>query len=251
MIDVRRIDFIARPTDDLRAADAWHGETLGLARNPHASGEQWVEYETGNFTVALSQFGGSLAFGVDDVEESRARLEEAGVEFAGETFDSGVCHGANFKDPFGNPLQLHHRYAPLEPYVPPAQEVERTDFVGVAVTDRDRAIEFYGGPSGCPATSSRIRSGRSSSRDRRSCSRRRSRRASSSAPARTRWRCASPTSPPRWSGSRRRVSASSRRSRSTRASATWGSSPIPTATRSSSITATRPLRTGARPDGPA
>jgi catechol 2,3-dioxygenase-like lactoylglutathione lyase family enzyme len=148
MIEVRRLDFIARPVDDLRAADAWYGETLGLARNPHASGERWVEYETGNLTLALSTFGGSLAFGVDDVEESRARLEGAGVEFAGETFDSGVCHGANFNDPFGNPLQLHHRYAPLEPYEPPAQEVERTDFVGVAVTDRDRAIEFYGGTLG-------------------------------------------------------------------------------------------------------
>jgi predicted enzyme related to lactoylglutathione lyase len=148
LIEVRRIDFIARPVEDLRAADAWHGETLGLARNPHASGEQWVEYETGNLTLALSTFGGSLAFGVDDVEESRARLEEAGVEFAGETFDSGVCHGANFTDPFGNGLQLHHRYAPLEPYETPAQEVERTDFVGIPVTDRDRALEFYGGTLG-------------------------------------------------------------------------------------------------------
>jgi predicted enzyme related to lactoylglutathione lyase len=144
MIEVRRIDFIARPVDDLQASDVWHGETLGLARNPHASGEQWVEYETGNFALALSKFGGALAFGVDDVEESRARLEEAGVEFAGETFDSGVCHGANFTDPFGNRLQLHHRYAPLEPYEVPAQEVERTDFVGIPVTDRDRGIEFYG-----------------------------------------------------------------------------------------------------------
>ena len=40
--------------------------------------------------------------------------KSAGVEFNGETFDSGVCNGAGFKDPFGNPLLLHHRYAPLE-----------------------------------------------------------------------------------------------------------------------------------------
>ena len=54
-------------------------------------------------------YGGSIAFGVDDVAAGRATLEDAGVEFHGDTFDSGVCHGAVF---VGNPLQLHHRYAP-------------------------------------------------------------------------------------------------------------------------------------------
>jgi predicted enzyme related to lactoylglutathione lyase len=143
MIDVKRVDFIARPVHDLPTADAWHGEALGLPRNPHASGDRWVEYETGNLTLALSTFGGVLAFGVDDVATSRARLEGAGVEFAGETFDSGVCHGANFTDPFGNRLQLHHRYAPLEPFEHAAGAVERTDFVNVPVTDRARGVAFY------------------------------------------------------------------------------------------------------------
>jgi hypothetical protein len=39
-------------------------------------------------------------------------LEEKGVEFRGETWDSGVCNGAVFHDPDGNGLLLHHRYAP-------------------------------------------------------------------------------------------------------------------------------------------
>jgi hypothetical protein len=34
------------------------------------------------------------------------------VEFVGEQWDSGVCHGVGFKDPDGNGLLLHHRYAP-------------------------------------------------------------------------------------------------------------------------------------------
>jgi catechol 2,3-dioxygenase-like lactoylglutathione lyase family enzyme len=143
VIEVRRVDFIAQPVEDLRAAEAWYRDTLGLPRNPHSSGDRWAEYETGNLTLALSTFGGVLALGVDDVAESRARLEATGVEFAGETFDSGVCHGANFTDPFGNRLQLHHRYAPLEPYEPPAGAVERTDFVNVPVTDRPRGVAFY------------------------------------------------------------------------------------------------------------
>jgi hypothetical protein len=34
------------------------------------------------------------------------------VKFAGDTFDTGVCHMAFFSDPDGNDLMLHHRYAP-------------------------------------------------------------------------------------------------------------------------------------------
>jgi predicted lactoylglutathione lyase len=143
VIEIRRVDFIAQPVEDLGAAEEWYGSTLGLSRNPHSSGDRWAEYETGNLTVALSTFGGTLALGVDDVAESREHLEAAGVEFAGDTFDSGVCHGANFTDPFGNRLQLHHRYAPLDHFDAPSDGVERTDFVNVPVTDRARGVAFY------------------------------------------------------------------------------------------------------------
>ena len=147
-MNVERIDFIALPVEDLARADAFYGETLGLARNPNTSGDRWVEYETGNLTLALSTFGGALALGVPDVGEARSELEQQDVQFAMDTFDSGVCHGAPFADPDGNHLQLHHRYAPLEALDVPDQEVLRTDFVGVNVRDRARASEFYGGTLG-------------------------------------------------------------------------------------------------------
>jgi predicted enzyme related to lactoylglutathione lyase len=145
VIEAQRVDFVAMEIGDVGRSDAFYGDVLGLARNPNGSGERWVEYETGNLTVALSQFGGAIAIGVDDVDAARATLEDAGVEFHGETFDSGVCNGAPFTDPDGNRLLLHRRYAPLESYVKPATEVQRTDFVGVNVTDRGRAGEFYDG----------------------------------------------------------------------------------------------------------
>jgi extradiol dioxygenase family protein len=147
-MEVGRIDFIALPVEDLARADAFYGEALGLARNPKASGDRWVEYETGNLTLALSTFGGVVALGVPDVGEARTELEEQDVRFAMDTFDSGVCHGAPFADPDGNPLQLHRRYVPLEPFDVPDQEVVRTDFVGVNVRDRAAASEFYGGTLG-------------------------------------------------------------------------------------------------------
>jgi catechol 2,3-dioxygenase-like lactoylglutathione lyase family enzyme len=143
-MEVTRVDFIALPVEDLARADAFYGETLGLARNQHNSGEHWVEYETGNLTLALSMYGGSIALRVHDVGDGREKLEQQGTEFAMDTFDSGVCHGAPFADPDGNPLQLHRRYAPLDAVDVPVQVVERTDFIGVNVRDRDRASEFYG-----------------------------------------------------------------------------------------------------------
>jgi catechol 2,3-dioxygenase-like lactoylglutathione lyase family enzyme len=141
---VGRFDFIALPVEDLARADAFYGETLGLARNPNSSGDRWIEYETGNLTLALSTFGGALALGVPDVGEARLELEQQDVPFVMETFDSGVCHGAPFADPDGNRIQLHRRYAPLEHVDVPVQEVERTDFVSVSVRDRERASQFYG-----------------------------------------------------------------------------------------------------------
>jgi catechol 2,3-dioxygenase-like lactoylglutathione lyase family enzyme len=147
-MQVQRIDFVALPVADLARADAFYGETLGLARNRKSSGERWVEYETGNLTLALSTFGGALALGVADVADARRELEQHEVQFAMDTFDSGVCNGAPFVDPDGNRLQLHRRYAPLEHFDAPAQEVLRTDFVGVNVRDRARASDFYGGTLG-------------------------------------------------------------------------------------------------------
>src|ERR671914_374200 len=53
-----------------------------------------------------------IALHVEDVEAARAELESRGVSFNGDTIDSGVCHMANFEDPDGNVLDIHHRYAP-------------------------------------------------------------------------------------------------------------------------------------------
>jgi predicted enzyme related to lactoylglutathione lyase len=122
VIQARRVEFIAVPTQDRVRAEAFYGETLGLERNPNST-DSWVEFETGNVTLALvdptiaGQSFQPLPFAaivlrVDDVDEAKAKLQAEGIEFLGETFDSGVCNGAAFKDPDGNGLMLHRRYAP-------------------------------------------------------------------------------------------------------------------------------------------
>lgn len=102
-IGVERVDFIAVPVSDLARADEFYGGTLGLARNPHASGDRWVEYETGNVTIALSMYGGGIALRVPDVAEARSELERDGFEFAMDTFDTGACHGAPLRTPTAIP----------------------------------------------------------------------------------------------------------------------------------------------------
>jgi predicted enzyme related to lactoylglutathione lyase len=119
---VTGVDFVAIPTADYEAARAFYGDVLGL---PFLKGWGKMpagEFQAGNLTLAVMQseafgleFGKSnapIALQVDDVEAARTRLEEEGVQFQAETIDSGVCHMAYFADPDGNPLILHHRYAP-------------------------------------------------------------------------------------------------------------------------------------------
>ncbi len=52
-----------------------------------------------------------IALRVADVEAARDRLSARGVEFLGETVDTGVCLMGFFYDPDGNVLILHRRYA--------------------------------------------------------------------------------------------------------------------------------------------
>jgi catechol 2,3-dioxygenase-like lactoylglutathione lyase family enzyme len=116
VITVERTDFVSVIVRDLDRARTFYGETLGIRPNPTAH-ESYPEFETGNLTIALraeadfTPSSAAIALRVPDVDGARRTLSEAGIEFDGETFDTGVCHVAFFKDPDGNALMLHRRYA--------------------------------------------------------------------------------------------------------------------------------------------
>jgi predicted enzyme related to lactoylglutathione lyase len=124
-LKITGVDFVTIPTDDFDKAIEFYGETLGLPCVARYGKMPGAEFQAGNLTLAVmdpTAFGQEfrpnampIAFQVADVEEARATLVEAGVEFKTDTFDSGVCHQAIFVDPSGNPLDLHHRYAPPKP----------------------------------------------------------------------------------------------------------------------------------------
>ncbi len=120
---VERTDFVSVPVTDLERSTAWYRETLGLEQTGEGG---WPEFRLGEnaFLYLLDptnvgrEFHGPhtapIALRVADVEAARAELSARGIEFQGETFDTGVCHMAHFSDPDGNVFMLHRRYAAEE-----------------------------------------------------------------------------------------------------------------------------------------
>jgi len=117
---IEHVDFVSFLTQDIKRAKAFYGETLGLGIE--TEGDHDMEFRAGQVTLDIfdpSSQGqpfaptlGGLALRVPDVAAARAALEAKGVAFDGETLDTGVCHMAFFRDPDGNALMLHRRYAP-------------------------------------------------------------------------------------------------------------------------------------------
>jgi catechol 2,3-dioxygenase-like lactoylglutathione lyase family enzyme len=120
---VERTDFVSVPVTDLERSTRFYRETLGLEQIGTGG---WPEFQLGEnvslylidptnigqtFTAPHSSYVGLR---VPNVEAARAELESRGVEFEGEILDTGVCHMAFFRDPDGNALMLHRRYAPRD-----------------------------------------------------------------------------------------------------------------------------------------
>jgi catechol 2,3-dioxygenase-like lactoylglutathione lyase family enzyme len=114
-------DFLIIGSTDIDRSVKFYSDVLELEK-----GKQWgkmpaQEFETGNLTIAVMQsdaFGlefkpntNPLEFRVDDFEAAKAELASRGVEFQGDPIDSGVCLQTFFRDPDGNVLGIHHRYA--------------------------------------------------------------------------------------------------------------------------------------------
>jgi catechol 2,3-dioxygenase-like lactoylglutathione lyase family enzyme len=116
---ISRVDTIGIPSSDTARSREFYVETLGFRPDEHSWNEFWV----GDSCFSIwepARLGGEfqpqansiVLLHVEDVAGARSALEERGIEFDGETLDTGVCHMANFADPDGNPLTLHRRYAP-------------------------------------------------------------------------------------------------------------------------------------------
>lgn len=121
-MQVERVDFVSFLTQDIARAKRFYGDVIGLELE--SEGDRDIEFRAGQVTLDIfdaSSVGqpfapspAGLALRVADVAAARAELEAKDVCFEGETIDTGVCHMAHFRDPDGNALMLHRRYAPHE-----------------------------------------------------------------------------------------------------------------------------------------
>lgn len=112
------IPFFVYPVADLARARLFYGGVLGLPEI--ASWEdEFVEYAVGDAALAISTTmkgatpgvkGGAAALETERFEEVVAMLKAAGVRFALEPVDTGVCMFARFEDPDGNHLVLHRKH---------------------------------------------------------------------------------------------------------------------------------------------
>ena len=117
MIQVEQVDFVSVPTRDSARAIAWYRDVLGLPVSEFTEGE----VETPNVTLSFwnpeadgepfEANTAGIALRVADVEAAVEEARGAGAEVIG-IEDSGVCHMGFLKDPDGNVLILHRRYAP-------------------------------------------------------------------------------------------------------------------------------------------
>jgi catechol 2,3-dioxygenase-like lactoylglutathione lyase family enzyme len=117
-MNVERTDFVSVFTQDIGRAKDFYAGTLGLELE--TEGESDLEFTCGQVTLDVfdptsigQQFAPSpagLALRVPDVDAARAELEGKGVQFDGDTVQTGVCRMAFFKDPDGNALLLHRRF---------------------------------------------------------------------------------------------------------------------------------------------
>ncbi len=116
-MQVEQVDFVSVPTRDVSRALAFYRDVLGLAPSEHTEGEVETPNVTLSFWMPESQGEpfvpneNGIALRVADVAAAVEEVRARGAEVIG-IQDSGVCHMGFVRDPDGNVLILHRRYAP-------------------------------------------------------------------------------------------------------------------------------------------
>jgi len=117
-MQIEHVDFVSFLTQDIKRARDFYADTLGL--EIESEGEHDIEFSCGQVTLDIfdpSSIGqpfspspAGLSLRVPDVDAARAELEDKGVQFDGDTIETGVCKQAWFRDPDGNALMIHRRF---------------------------------------------------------------------------------------------------------------------------------------------
>jgi len=118
MIKVNEAAFFAYPVTDMARARKFYEEVLGLKHTGEPTTVPWIEYDLGNATLGLGNYGDSwlpskdgamIALEVDDFDASVAVLKQAGITFTYEPVETPVCHFTIVRDPDNNAVMIHKR----------------------------------------------------------------------------------------------------------------------------------------------
>ena len=115
---IKHIAFTLYPVTDMARARRFYEDTLGLRLTRREVREfEWVEYDLDGGTFALTNVtgggapsadaGGSIAFEVENVDETVEQLRAKGVRVKLEPLSTPVCRLAVILDSEGNALTLH------------------------------------------------------------------------------------------------------------------------------------------------
>jgi len=111
----KNVAFVFYPVKDVKKARAFYEGTLGLAVTANWD-DQWVEYDIGDNTLAITpadathaagNHGATIGLEVADFEATVAYLATKGVPVFKGPFDSPVCRGCIIRDPDENEIILH------------------------------------------------------------------------------------------------------------------------------------------------
>lgn len=111
---IKRIAYTLYPVVDMARARRFYEDEIGLsAVFEHANG-QWVEYEPGGCFVLTTlaplkpsaDFGGNVAFEVEDVVALTEQLKAGGYELRLEVTETPSFHMSVVVDPEGNSVTL-------------------------------------------------------------------------------------------------------------------------------------------------
>jgi len=109
------VAFVVQPVADLPVARRFYEGVLGLAVTTAWEG-QWIEYDIGHGTLALTvaderhrpgASGAAVGLEVVDFDRLVAHLRAHAVVIVDGPFDSPACRGCVIRDPDGNELILH------------------------------------------------------------------------------------------------------------------------------------------------
>jgi catechol 2,3-dioxygenase-like lactoylglutathione lyase family enzyme len=113
----KNVAFVVYPVAHVKASRSFYEGVLGLTVTANWD-DQWVEYDIGNGTLAITTAdekrqagarGAMVALEVVDFDAVLAALKEKNVSLADGPYDSPACRGGVIRDPDGNEIVLHAR----------------------------------------------------------------------------------------------------------------------------------------------